>query len=609
MATFLGLETHHVHEIAAVYDTCFSTAIIKNFDSKLTAESTPLRLHRDQLPPEPKSWKAMMQGSYHSQWLQAANEEVQRLLGMNAFIAALTKDAEAEKVNITPLTWVFKYKFDSDGFLLKFKARLCVRGDLQAQWGDTYAATLAARIFRAMIAIAAAFDLEIVGFDAINAFLNAKLKNRVYCRCPEGFPHLGECLLLLRALYGLKEAPLLWYEELSSFLAEELYLTPVPDAPCLYSNEHLVVFFYVDDIVVMCKKQDKHKLHEFKRQLSKKYDVRCLGDLQSFLGVRIVRDREQRKIWLLLDSYINKVVKKYGLEPVNGKYPDTPLSQEELLPSTDEQDPERTKIYQELVGSLAFISNMCRPDVSKPHSILSQFLINPGPKHLSESIRCWRYLAKTATLALEASGDPTQLYGAHVHDPSSDEIQYEPEFVAASDAAFADHSLTRRSSQGFLFKLFGMSVDWKASLQRTVTKSTTEAELMALSAAASELAWWKRFFKGIGYEPEEEPILLCDNMQTVSAVTKQAERLNTKLKHVDIHNHWIRQEIQAGNLIVQWQSTNSMPADGLTKSLPRQKHQVFVQQLGLVDIRERLHGKAYSLNTNPELSNDLYNTI
>ena len=68
---------------------------------------------------------------------------------------------EACNEQILPLKWVFKYKLDSDGYLQKLKARLCVRGDLQITEEETYAATLAARIFRTLMAIAAAFDLEI----------------------------------------------------------------------------------------------------------------------------------------------------------------------------------------------------------------------------------------------------------------------------------------------------------------------------------------------------------------------------------------------------------------------------------------------------------------
>jgi hypothetical protein len=62
-----------------------------------------------------------------------------------------------------------------------------------------------------------------------------------------------------------------------------------------------------------------------------------------------------------------------------------------------------------------------------------------------------------------------------------------------------------------------------------------------------------------------------------------ALKLVTKLKHIDIHNHWLRQEVQNGNLLIEWISTLEMPADGLTKALPRQKHDEFVRQLGLVD--------------------------
>ena len=106
--------------------------------------------------------------------------------------------------------WVYTNKFDEDGYFLKAKARLVVRGDLQAQWGDTYAATLAAKTFRALIAIATRFGLLMFQYDAMNAFLNARVPRKLYCNTPEGFTNqFGSLLLLCRALYGLKEAPLL----------------------------------------------------------------------------------------------------------------------------------------------------------------------------------------------------------------------------------------------------------------------------------------------------------------------------------------------------------------------------------------------------------------
>ena len=78
--------------------------------------------------------------------------------------------------------------------------------------------------------------------------------------------------------------------------------------------------------------------------------------------------------------------------------------------------------------------------------------------------------------------------------------------------------------------------------------------------------------------------LNCDNLQTVRLLIKNSPRLITKLKHVDIHQHWVRQEVEEGRLKVEWISTTEMPADGFTKSLAQQQHQKFVRQLQMNDI-------------------------
>ena len=71
-------------------------------------------------------------------------------------------------------------------------------------------------------------------------------------------------------------------------------------------------------------------------------------------------------------------------------------------------------------------------------------------------------------------------------------------------------------------------------------------------------------------------------------VTKHEDKLFTRLRHVDVHQHWLRQEVAAGRVSVQWKPTNLMPADGLTKILVRQKHAKFVRQLGLRDVENCL---------------------
>jgi hypothetical protein len=95
---------------------------------------------------------------------------------------------------------------------------------------------------------------------------------------------------------------------------------------------------------------------------------------------------------------------------------------------------------------------------------------------------------------------------------------------------------------------------------------------------------WMRFFTGINLTLDCTPTIGCDNQQTVSIVTKQHNKLHTKVKHIDIHQLWIRR------INVKWVPTDRMPADGLTKILLKQKFTEFVRQLGLVDITERLKG-------------------
>ena len=90
------------------------------------------------------------------------------------------------------MKWVFDYKFNSSGFLTRLKARLCVRGDKQPLNGlNTYAATLAAKAMRFLLALAAHFDLEMRQYDAVTAFLNAHLDETVHTSPPPGFGEKG----------------------------------------------------------------------------------------------------------------------------------------------------------------------------------------------------------------------------------------------------------------------------------------------------------------------------------------------------------------------------------------------------------------------------------
>jgi hypothetical protein len=69
----------------------------------------------------------------------------------------------------------------------------------------------------------------------------------------------------------------------------------------------------------------------------------------------------------------------------------------------------------------------------------------------------------------------------------------------------------------------------------------------------------------------------------VDLLTSDEPKVRMKLRHINIHQHWLRQEVQAGRVSIRWIKMSEMPVDGLTKILPRQKHYEFMRQISLVD--------------------------
>jgi len=136
--------------------------------------------------------------------------------------------------------------------------------------------------------------------------------------------------------------------------------------------------------------------------------------------------------------------------------------------------------------------------------------------------------------------------------------------------------------------LFGGLIAWRAARQSTVTTSTTEAELLGVEQVAKETIALKRFFQEIRLLLDGPWTIYCDNLQTIRLIVSENEKISTKLRHVDIQNHWLRQEHQKGSFVVSYIPTLEMPADGMTKNLPRYKFEHFRSLLNLQDVRSRI---------------------
>lgn len=543
------------------YRSAFSTAIY---------ESPRKKWHLDELPPLPKHYKQEIQHALKDGWIEACGTEIRTLETKGTWEVV----DRPSNVQVLPVMWVFTYKLDEDGFLKKLKARLCVRGDLQIMsMDDTYSATPAARSFRLLMALAAAFDLEVWQVDVVNAFANSLLDEIVYIEIPDGHPlrASGKVLRLIRALYGLRRSPKLWQQEISGTL-RDIGLNQIPEEPCIFVNEYVIVMFYVDDIIMLYRSENAQYAADIRHKIEAKYEVRQMGDLEWFLNIRIIRDRANRKLWLCQDSYIDKIAARFHLQDQRAPKTPLPFNLDSCAePYAGTASSQEIFKYQQLVGSALYASIITRVDNAKATSELARHLKNPSPKHIAAAEHNIRYLHGTKNFAIQ------------YFCPELDENMDLAPFICASDAAYADHA-DRKSSEGYICKLFGGPIDWRASKQRTVTTSTTEAELLAISEAAKQTLWWKRLFTALGFNPGHEIEIHCDNRQTVDLLTKPDFELRTKLRHVDIHHHWLRQEVQQRHVQIRWVPTADMIADGLTKILPRQKHEDFVRLTGLVHL-------------------------
>lgn len=558
------------------FHMAFSAALNTSKDDIPPIPPTTERLHRDSMPPEPRSYQQLKRHQYSKEFWDAMHKEVHQLNQKGTYRVIRRTESKTRPL---PLLWVYKYKFDNDGYLVKFKARLCVRGDLQVNTNDNYAATVAARTFRALMAITAAFDLEIYQLDAVNAFLNSNIDEETTTEWPLGFGDQETSWLLLKALYGLKQAPLLWYNHLTATL-RNLGLKEVPGVNCLFTNERLLLFFYVDDIILLYRREDAPHMEAFLQQLKTTYDLTVSPQATWFLGLRILRDRPNLRLYLCQDSYIDKIVSRYNINLGLYTRTQTPLAIEALQPNEGIATPRQIQAYQQRIGSINFAATMTRPDIAKACSTLAQFLKNPSARHLDAADRVIAYLGKTRCLAILYTGETS------TNDLG---LQVIP-FQAYSDAAFADN-VDRKSSDGYLFMLYGGPIDWKAAKQATVTTSSTEAELLALSAAMKDVKWWQRLYKAIRFNLEGTMHIYSDNQQTIRLLTSPNPQLTTKLRHVDIHQHWLRQEVQNGDVYIDWVPTNEMKADGFTKALPPQAFTRFIHQLNLVDIQDAIEDK------------------
>lgn len=363
---------------------------------------------------------------------------------------------------------------------------------------------------------------------------------------------------LRKSLYGLKQSPRCWFSKLSNTLLKFGFTQSYEDYSLfsfIEGNICLHILVYVDDFIIAWN--DVATIQRFKNYLNKHFKMKDLGKIKYFLGLEVARGPEG--IFVSQRKYALDIVAECGL--LGAKPSPVPTELNHKLPSSKSPlltDPGK---YRRLVGRLIYLT-FTRPELSYIVHLLSQFMQNPRDDHWLAALRVVRYLKGTPDQGIMLS--------------STCDMQ----LTAYCDADWSACPITRRSLSAYVVLLGDSLVSWKTKKQRTVSRSSAEAEYRSMADTTCELKWLKRLLQQFGFSHPQPMRMFCDSQSAIYIAKNPV--FHERTKHVENDCHTVRDAVQAKLLTTKHISTKHQPAYLLTKALPSP---TFNYLLSKLDIR------------------------
>ncbi|CAI7901259.1 unnamed protein product [Closterium sp. NIES-54] len=391
---------------------CFATALPHLVSMLLAPEGDPDALDI----PTPRSYAEAIEGPYSSQWQAAMDAEMAFWKSTGTYV----DEVPPPGANIFSGMWISRVK-RPPGSPPVFKARYMARGFSQRQGVDylhTFSLTPKMTTLRVLLHVAAQRDYELHSLDFSTAFLQGSLHEEIWLHCPPGFTGSfppGTQWSLQRPVYGLCQAPREWHDTLRTTLAALGFAPSTADPSLFLRTDTLLppfyILVYVDNLVFATA--DTAGLAHVKSELQKRHTCTDLGEMCSYLGLQITRDRARRTITLTQSHMVQQVLQCFDFTYSSPQA--TPLSTRHslsALPSDESVEPSGP--YPELVGCLMYLMTCTRPDLAYPLSILARY-VAPGrhrPEHMAAGKRVLHYLCSTSGMGLVLGGrSPVVLTG------------------------------------------------------------------------------------------------------------------------------------------------------------------------------------------------------
>ena len=512
--------------------------------------------------PDTLSYDEAMRDNDIDRWKEAAENEIRELEEKGTWTEVPKSEATTR---ILPGTWVFKRKRSPDGEIRKYKARYCVRGDLQETEEENYSPVVNWSTIRIVLVLSLVLGWELACIDFNNAFVQATLHEPVWIHLPRGFRSSSPgtmCLRLLKSLYGLSSAPRLWYDHLVKALLEDGFQMSKHDK-CLLYKKDIIIFLWVDDCGV-CAPTMKLVDDLIERLKEKGLSLQKEGNFTDYLGINFVHNEKTKSITMTQKGLINKIIEATGLQDCKPNW--TPATQLALGSDPDGEPMQEKWQYRSIVGMLLYLATNTRPDIAFAVSQVARFSTAPKKSHAAAIKTIVRYLVRTKDKGT-------------IFTPTKDfklDCYVDADFAGLHGREPQDNPVSAKSRTGYILSLSGCPLIWRSQLQSSVALSTLQAEYHALSQAMRSVIATRRVVEELLTNldlPFEKPTIYSevfeDNSGAFYLATKQ--RLTPRTKHFNTYLHFFWEHVgdHPGGTKVSMVSTEEQRADYFTKCQAR----------------------------------------
>jgi hypothetical protein len=355
-----------------------------------------------------------------------------------------------------------------------------------------------------------------------------------------------------RAIYGCIESAKLWYEEMGRTL-EAMGFTHNPIDQCVFNKlcaggMQITVVLYVDDLLITCVSVDEVRAFIAALKVKFKSVKHTEGPIVPYLGMKFDFSKTG-KVKITMSGYIIDSIKHAGVTSTTECPASASLFQ---VRDTTLLDAKQRGDFHSMVARLLYLAKRVRPDILLPINFLTTRVQAPDIDDWKKLTKVLQYLNGTRDLGLTLEPGAADTPCTYV------------------DASFAVHT-DFRSHTGMCMMIGKGCIIAKSSKQKINTKSSTEAEFIALSDSATDGIFARQFAKYQGYE--KAPAVIFQDNESAINLAKKGFTSSHRSRHINIKYFWITNRIKGNQLAIKYCSTDDMAADILTKPLTGVKFQ------------------------------------